>query len=177
MRNRLKVCGTVLGALLLTVAAPASFAQPGPGRDDRGMHHRGDRDRGRGLFEYLGLTDEQREAWSAAHRSHFEALKPTLEKMRELHEQIETELDSGSADAATVGGYVISMHALRSEIEAAREELEAAQLEILTDEQETKLEAFKAANPDHDRHHGPGFGGPHGDGPRHGRPPGEDGTG
>jgi Spy/CpxP family protein refolding chaperone len=159
MRDRLKVRGSILAALLLTVAAPAAFAQRGGPREDRGMHHPGGRDGARGLFEYLDLTDEQREAWTAAHRSHFEALKPTFEKMRELHEQIETELDSGSADAATVGGYMISLHALRTEIEAGREELEAAQSEILTDEQETKLEAFKAANPDRDRHHGPGFGG------------------
>ena len=172
MRSRVKSLGILAAGLLVAAVAPFASAQPHGG--PRGMHGPG-RDGAEGLFEFLGLSEEQREAWKDAHRSHFEALKPTFEKMRDLREQIEAELDSGSPDAATVGGYVISIHALQSEIEAARESLEAATLEILTDEQATKLEAFKAANPE--RHHGPGFGGPHGDGPRHGRPPFGDGTG
>jgi Spy/CpxP family protein refolding chaperone len=166
MRNRPQLLGNLLGALLLAAAAPIAFAQPPGPRDGRGMHGPGGREEARALFEFLGLTDEQREAWADAHRSHFEVLKPTFEQIRDLREQIRTELDGDSPDAATLGGYLISIHDLEGELERSRADLEAAIGEILTTEQETKLEAWKAAHPE--RHHGPG--GPHGGGRRPGGP-------
>jgi Spy/CpxP family protein refolding chaperone len=163
MRQKATMLATLTVAALLAAAA-TTFAQP-PGQ--RGTHGPG-HDRGRGLAEFLGLTEEQREAWSQAHKSHFEAQRPTLEKIRELREQLKTELDGDSPDAATVGGYVISIHQLDADLEASRGDLESALREILTDEQETKYDAWKAANPGPRR--GPGHGW---DGPRRGgRPPG-----
>ena len=101
-----------------------------------------------------------------AHKSHFEALRPTFEKIRELREQMKAELESSSPDAATVGGYVISIHQLEADLEASRDDLDGALREILTDEQETKLDAWKAANPGPRRGFGPA--GPGWDGRRHG---------
>jgi Spy/CpxP family protein refolding chaperone len=168
----------VLSAVLLAASAPLALAQPPGGgpRGDRGPH--GDQGPGRhrthGLTEFLELTDEQREAWESAHRAHFEALRPTFEEIRALREQIEAELAGDAPDAATVGGFVIAIHDLEGELEAAREDFEASLRDILDDEQERKLEAWKAANPG--RRHGPGFDGPGWGGPRHGGPgPGERG--
>jgi Spy/CpxP family protein refolding chaperone len=170
MRSRSRIHASILGALLVAATVPMALAQPGPalggdrgGRGGHGPGHGGPR----GLFEFLDLTDEQREDWEAAHRSHFEALKPTLEQIRDLRGQLRAELEGDAPDAATVGGYVIGIHLLDDETEAARGDLEAAIREILTDEQEEKLAAYKAANPD--RHRGRGPGGPH-DGPRRGGP-------
>ena len=82
---------------------------------------------------------------------------------------MKAELESASPDAATVGGYVISIHQLDADLEASRDDLDGALREILTDEQETKLEAWKAANPGPRRGFGPP--GPGWGGPRHGQGP------
>ena len=122
MRRKATILATLTMAALLAAAAPAAFAQPPEGH--RAMRGPG-RDRGHDLSEFLGLTDEQREAWSQAHKSHFEAMRPTVEKIRELREQLKTELEGASPDAATVGGYVISIHQLDADIEASRDDLDA----------------------------------------------------
>jgi Spy/CpxP family protein refolding chaperone len=170
MRRKATILATFAVAALLAAAAPAAFAQPPGGhRDMRGPGH----DRGRDLTEFLGLTEEQRAAWREARESHFEAQRPTFEKMRDLREQLRTELDSDSPDAATVGGYVISIHQLEADLESSRADLDGALREILTEEQKTKLDAWKAANPDSRRGFGPGGGW---GGPRHGgHPPGAPG--
>ena len=166
MKLRAKIFGALTAAMLLAAVAPLAFAQS-PGGGHRGMHGP-ERDGANRLFEYLDLSEEQREAWTEAHRSHFEALRPTFEEIRTLREQMKTELEGGSPDPTTVGGYLISIHQLEGEIDASREDLEATILGILDDEQETKLEAFKAAN--HGPRHGPGG---HGwRGPRSGGPGG-----
>ena len=172
MKLRATLLGSLTAALLAAAAAPLAVAQP-PGGGSRGMHGPG-RDHARGLIEFLGLTDEQREAWEDAHRSHFEALRPTFQEIRALREQMNAELESDAPDAATVGGYLISIHEYEGELEAAREGLESEIRGILDDEQERKLEAWKAANPS--RRHGPGSGSHGWGGPRHGGPgPGERG--
>jgi Spy/CpxP family protein refolding chaperone len=164
MRKQNTILGALAVAALLAAAAPAMAQPPGGPHGMRGRGHEGGRD----LSEFLGLTDQQREAWRAAHRSQFEALRPTFEKIRDLREQMEAELESASPDAATVGGYVISIDQLDDEIEASRDELDSTLRGILTDEQETKYDAWLAANPGRSRH---GFG-PPGWG-RRGHPPGD----
>ena len=152
----------ILAIVALTATAPLALAQPdGPGRGPRGGMH-GGHPGGRDLVEFLGLTDEQQAQWTAAHKSHFEGLRPSFEKIRDLREQMKAELESTAPDAATVGGFMIQIHQLDSELEASRGDLDAAIREILTDEQETKLDAFKAASPGR-RGFGPGggWGGPH----------------
>lgn len=171
MRSNTKILAALAVTALLAASAPVASAQPPGG--PRGMHGRG-HDGGRDVSEFLGLSDEQREAWRQAHESHVEALRPTFEKMRDLREQMKAELESSSPDAATVGGYVISIHQLDADLDASRDDLDGALREILTDEQETKFDAWQAAN------RGPrrGFGGPgpgrHG--PHHGHQdgPGDD---
>src|SRR5262245_1089647 len=127
---------SIVALVALTATAPLALAQPpgGPGGGPRDRMH-GRPSGGRDLVEFLELTEEQREQWSALHKSHFEGLRPTFEKIRDLREQLKAELDSESPDAATVGGYVISIHQLDADLEASRDELEAAVREILTDEQ------------------------------------------
>jgi len=186
MKSKATMITSFVLAALMTAAAPAVFAQPpaggprgphGYGRDDHGDR----RDEMRGLADFLGLDDQQREAWTNAQKSHFEALRPTFQKMRDLRDQLHAELESSTPDAATVGGYVISMHQLESDLDAARSDLDTAIRGILTPEQQTKLDAWKAAN-DGPRH-GFGPGGPGWGGPRHGhdddrdgdRPSGSDG--
>jgi Spy/CpxP family protein refolding chaperone len=171
MKSRTMIQATLAAALLIA-ATPVAFAQPPGGQ--RGWHGPG-RDGGHDLTQFLGLTAEQQAQWKQVHQQHFEALRPTFEKMRDLRDQLQSELDSASPDPATVGGYVISMHQLEAEMKASRADLDNAIKGILTDEQQSKLEAWKAANPDH----GPGgFGW---GGPRHDRrgggapPPGDNG--
>jgi len=174
MRSKPTILTPLALAALVTLAAAAAFGQPpGDERRARGMHGHG-RDGGRDLTEFLGLTDEQEQQWRDAHRSHFESLRPTFEKIRDVREQLRAELEESSPDAATVGGFVIQIHELDAELESSHAELETTLRGILTDEQETKLEAWKAANPPR---RGFGHGGPGWEGRRHGGPgrgPGHD---
>ncbi|HVS63337.1 MAG TPA: periplasmic heavy metal sensor [Thermoanaerobaculia bacterium] len=166
MKLRATILGTSTAALLVLAAAPLLLAQP-PGGGPRGMHGHG-RDQAHRLFEYLELDGEQREAWIEAHRAHGQSLKPTFEQIRDLREQMKAELEGGSPDPASVGGYLIAIHQLEAELASSREELEATIRGILDDEQERKLEAFKAAN--HGPRHGPASSGHRWRGPRSGGP-------
>jgi Spy/CpxP family protein refolding chaperone len=158
----------ILATLALTATAPLALAQPlgSPGDGPRGMHGR--HDRGGDLVEFLGLTEEQEEQWKAAHKAHFEGLRPTFEKIRDLREQMKAELEGEAPDATTVGGLMIQIHQLDGDLEAGRDQLDATIREILTDEQQTKLDAFKAASPGR-RGPGGGWGGP-----RRGHPGGDE---
>jgi Spy/CpxP family protein refolding chaperone len=164
MRKKTTFLATWAAAVLLAAATAASAQPPAGSRGGRGPGH----ERGRDLTDFLGLTEEQRAAWSEAHKSHFEAQRPTMEKIRDAREQMNAELESDAPDPATVGGHLISIHQLDAELEASRGDLESALREILTDEQETRFEAWKAANPPR-RGFGPPGRGRHG-GPPHGAP-------
>jgi Spy/CpxP family protein refolding chaperone len=153
MRQQAKILATFTVTALLAAAAPAAFAQPPGGhRGGRGPGHA----HGRDLTELLDLTDEQREAWRQARRSHFEAQRPSIERIRELREQLNTELQSDSPDAATVGEYVISIREIDAALDASRGDLDSALREMLTDEQKTRFDEWKAANPGSRRGFGPG---------------------
>jgi Spy/CpxP family protein refolding chaperone len=155
--------GTV-GVAVLWLGGSVVLAQPfGPGRE--GPPNGPPLGRAARALE---LTGQQQEAA----RQIFEQRRPQMEalhkQMRENHELVQEELESGHADPTAVGELVIAGHALREEDRALREESKAALESILTPEQQLRLEALEAVR------EGMGPRGPHrapGAHPRAGGPP------
>src|SRR4051812_7721654 len=55
------------------------------------------------LAAVLGLTDDQKATLESMHKEQIESTRPLFEKERTLEREMETLLDSGKADPATVG--------------------------------------------------------------------------
>lgn len=142
-------------ALLLMglVMASAALAQPGPGSGPRGFHGP------RQLVEALVLTEEQQEAWKAAHEAHREQLKPLLEEQQDLQKRIQESLESGAADPTQIGEWTVARYESRQEVEALQQQFQTDLESILTEEQRQQFAELR-------QHRGPGGPGRGGRGPR-----------
>jgi len=123
-------------------------AQQGSGPGPRG---RGE-GRGERMAEYLGLTDEQKATWKSLHEQHKAEMQPLRQQGRELHQGLREAMDAPNPDAQVVGEASLALKAHREKVRASRDAFEKRLTGILTPEQKTKFEAFKAAR----GHRGPG---------------------
>lgn len=130
----------LLISVLLTTAA---FAQPRPGGPPP-------RDLER-IVQSLNLNDSQRAAWDAAHAEFRAATQSLVMKQRDLERQLHASLDSGNADACSVGALALQIHSLHEQLESAHQALDTKIESFLTAEQKARYESFRA---------GPGFGRP-----------------
>jgi len=131
---------TILG---LAVGAIPVAAQPadGPGQGFRdGPRGR----RGQAAVEYLGLTVQQQEKWTALHQEHREAMKPFHEEGLALRKRLEESLEANEPEVM-VGEAAKALYAHREAARQARKAFETQLTSILTEEQKVKYEAFKAA--------------------------------
>ena len=149
MRDRARsTLVTVFAAGAMLIGALA-FAQPPRGDGGRRLHMK-DRSDHR-LVEFLELTEDQQEAWRAAHQAHREAISSEIEQVRENRDALEEAIEA--EDALRVGELTLEGRRLREQMresgEALREQLEG----ILDAGQRERWEAFQAA-----REHGPRFG-------------------
>jgi len=128
-----------LTVLALTVGTgSAALAQaPAPGPPP---HH----DR---ITNALGLSDEQKATWDAAHKSFWTTTQPLRDQARDLRKEISALMAQGNPDPAVVGQKAIQIHALHQQIKAAHDAMDAQVASMLTPEQKIKLEALKAARP------------------------------
>jgi len=137
-----------LAAMGLAAATFAAKAEPeGAGRPGRGegRHQR--------VVEYLGLTEEQQATWKSLHEQHKGEMEPLRQEGRDLHQQLRAAMDAENPDPAAVGTATLALKEHREKVKAAREAFEGRLMGVLSAEQKTKFEAFKASH-----------------GPRHGRP-------
>jgi Spy/CpxP family protein refolding chaperone len=97
------------------------------------------------LYEFLQLSAQQKSAWQAVH----EEVRPTFEalasRQRAAHEQMRAELAASSPDACSVGRLMMQVEAASVERKAIHEATEKKAVALLTSEQATKFEAWKAA--------------------------------
>jgi Spy/CpxP family protein refolding chaperone len=100
-------------------------------------------DAGRILGEYLALTDAQRSAADAIESEFRESVEPLHERMHTLHDQLEAA--RGGSDTAAIGALLQQLDATRAQIDAARKATDAKFSALLTAEQKTKFDAFRAA--------------------------------
>ena len=105
----------------------AGFGGPGRGNSDA-------------LAVYLGLTAEQKASWESIQSEARDAARALHEQERSLAEQLES-----ATDATTIGGIVLQLRALQSQIEAGRDAAQARFSATLTADQQAKFAAFEAA--------------------------------
>ena len=155
---------TTLAVAVLAGGSALVTAQATQGPGGPGRHGRGD---GMGrIVEYLGLTAEQQATWKSLHEQHRTDMQPLREEGRELFQRLKAATDAENPDPATVGSATLALKQHREKVKAAQQAFEAQLTSILTPEQKTKFEAFKASHPrggmrgGHRGRPGPGFGAP-----------------
>ena len=139
MKKVFAVAVITLSSLALVAQAPPQRMVAGPGQD--GPHAR----QPEKLYEFLQLTPEQTIAWQAVHdevRARFETLASS---QRAAHEQMRKELEASSPDACAVGRLMIQVDAASVERRALHEATEKKAVGLLSEEQKTRYEAWKAA--------------------------------
>jgi Spy/CpxP family protein refolding chaperone len=123
---------------LSALAAGHQFALQAPGPN-------GPNDPARVVADYLGLTQEQGDAW----RSLMETLKtqqqPLGDQVRALEEQFRAALQAPAPDPAAVGGLVIQIQGVRDQMRANEEAYRAAFEALLDEAQKQKLYVLRAA--------------------------------
>jgi Spy/CpxP family protein refolding chaperone len=157
MRQKLSILAILTFMLTTGLSVAAEPGQRGGHRGD----HRGDHFVER-LAERLDLTADQKAAWQTLREEHRAEVGPLMTQIHEQREQIQEALESGSADAATVGQLMINNHQLHERIKASREAMEEAFRALLTTEQQQTLDEIKASRGERGKrgHHGHRGGGP-----------------
>jgi len=171
MKGTLKYLGA---ALVVAGASVAVAAQPAARQGRQGPDgERRERTRA-AMEEFLDLTVDQKAALKSQREEARKTLQPLMEEQRRLRQELRTALEAEGADATAVGNLMLSIQKQRQELRSLRKGFEDQRLALLTPEQQTKLEAFKAA-----RQMGPGKGrrGPGAPGQRRFGPGGPEGKG
>lgn len=95
------------------------------------------------LARYLDLSATQVTQEQALFRTLDEALRAIHQQEEAKRDQLQAELDKPNPDACTAGGYVVSLHDLYEQAEAAFHTFDTAFSAILTPEQLAKYNALK----------------------------------
>jgi Spy/CpxP family protein refolding chaperone len=135
MSNRTKLAAAVLA---LSVAGTGTVALANEG----GRPHGRGPGFGRG-FHALDLTDDQKAAFKSAMEEARANTKAQREQVRQIRDQIRQQLDSGKADAATVGRLTIQAHTIRMQLREAHKRAFETFEATLTPEQKAKLDQMK----------------------------------
>ncbi|HYS52133.1 MAG TPA: Spy/CpxP family protein refolding chaperone [Thermoanaerobaculia bacterium] len=102
---------------------------------------------GREVAEFLQLTPAQKTAWDNAHADFRTATTPLFTRIEQLGRDVEVALKSKTADACGVGSMLLAQQAVLDQVKAQKETLQQKIEAVLTPDQRTKYEAFKAAQP------------------------------
>jgi hypothetical protein len=94
---------------------------------------------------YLQLTAAQQTAWDNAHADFNNATHALFEKRIAFGRQAEAALKDKSADACTIGTLMLTMQSVSDQIRTEENALQQKLVSILTPDQKTKYEAFRAA--------------------------------
>jgi len=127
---------------VLLIVAGSAVAQPrrGPGPAGGPPGFAGAPDGGKALAIYLGLTEQQQDAWETIQRETREAGRALHEQERTLAEQLEA-----ANDAATIGSIVLQLRGINTQLKAAHDAAQARFAATLTADQQAKFAAFQAA--------------------------------
>jgi Spy/CpxP family protein refolding chaperone len=127
---------------------------------------RGGAARGERMAEYLGLNEEQRATWKSLHEQHDTEMQPLRQEGRDLYQKLRAATEAPNPDPAAVGAATLALKEHRDKVRAAQKAFEGQLTGMLTPEQKTKFEAFRAAHRDGRGWHG-GYKGrrPTGEGP------------
>lgn len=97
------------------------------------------------VANFLQLTPDQRTSWDALHADLQNTIAPLFDQAQSARQQLSTLLDSDSPDPIAVGTQVIAMHSLEKQIQAAHTAALQKAEALLTPDQKTKFEAWRAS--------------------------------
>lgn len=97
------------------------------------------------LVEFLGLSDQQKQAWRGLQEQRREEMKPVHEEGRALRERLREALGAPSPDPAAVGEATLALQAHRRKAKEQNEAFRTRLEGLLSPEQKEKLAAFEAA--------------------------------
>jgi Spy/CpxP family protein refolding chaperone len=97
------------------------------------------------LVEFLGLSDQQKEAWRGLQEQRRQEMKPLYEEGRALRQRLREALSAASPDPTAVGEATLALDAHRRKAKEQNEAFRARLEGLLTPEQKEKLAAFEAA--------------------------------
>ena len=123
----------------LMILTTSLFAQ-GPGGPRHMMQAKTDQ-----AQSYLNLTDAQIQSLQQLRQSEMTTLKPVLDQIAPLRQSMQTQLQSGSADAAALGKLMLSIQTLEQQVTTTRNGIHDQALALLTADQKTKLAALQSA--------------------------------
>ena len=130
-----------LGVLSVTLIAGNAWAQPGQG------HHGFDRGHGPGashMFEGLDLTEVQKEQIHELFSSQREQGRAAHEALRTARTTLRDAIHAGTLDEGAIRAASADVAALEADQAVARAEVFQAVRQILTPEQQAKLDELKA---------------------------------
>jgi Spy/CpxP family protein refolding chaperone len=132
--KRARVLAAALAAMLLVPALASAARKPSPAEI---LHSP------KLLARYLNLSATQVTQEEALFKTLNETLKGIREQEKTLRDQLQAELDKPSPNACTAGDYVVDLHDLYEDAEAALHTFDTAFSAILTPEQLAKYNALK----------------------------------
>jgi Spy/CpxP family protein refolding chaperone len=135
--KRLHVAAAAFALLLIPALASAAAPRGGRATPEEILRNP------RLLAHYLNLTPTQVTQEQALFRTLDEALRSIRQQEEAKRDQLQAELDKPNPDACTAGGYVVSLHDLYEQAEAALHAFDTAFSAILTPEQLAKYNALK----------------------------------
>ncbi len=127
----------LVGAAAVAAAEPPA---PGEGRGAPRLERRP-----AALVEFLGLSDQQKQAWRSLQEQRREEMKPFHEEGRTLRERLREALGATSPDPSEVGEATLALQAHRRKAKEQNEAFRARLEGLLSPEQKEKLRAFEAA--------------------------------
>ena len=131
MNRRILIVVTAFAASLL---AQPPMALPGPGT----MQPRTD-----AIKAYLSLTDSQIQSRQQLQTQERQALQTLLQQVRQKQDALQSLLQKGGADAATLGVLLLEIQNLRTTIASKESGLNGQAVNILTADQRTKLKTLQ----------------------------------
>jgi Spy/CpxP family protein refolding chaperone len=135
---------------LIHLSLAAAIATAGAGlawADARGANPRGrGAARAERMAEYLGLNEEQRATWKSLHEQHATEMQPLRQEGRELYQKLRATTEAPNPDPAAVGAATLALKQHREKMRAAEKAFEGQLTALLTPEQKTKFDAFRAAH-------------------------------
>lgn len=100
------------------------------------------------LKNYLSLSDSQITAIQESRKAQREQMKANFPELQAKHKAMQDALQSGTADATTLGNMLLDAQAARKKVQAERQTAHEQLLNTLTPDQKTKLDELKGKRGD-----------------------------
>jgi Spy/CpxP family protein refolding chaperone len=155
---------TAATAALATLFVAPAFAGHPPGAPPEEFDRRGAEHADRGEFgeriaerhaerltRALDLTEAQQATLESLQTTLGDTIRPILDSMRDVRDELEALLDAESPDATAVGTKAIELHRAKRSMKSAHDRFEADLVAMLTETQRAQYEALRDARPRRDR--------------------------